>query len=100
MKDSIDLDSFDFGFSLVDADELQEVQQVRTELSETESTVEQWMQQAEQWKDKAQTIYRAIQPLLDNLSKDEDKEYIYWPGDQRVQKINAFKLKLMQILED
>ena len=100
MKDTINLQDFDFGFSLVDADELTEVQQVRTELSQTESHAEEWAAQAEQWRQKAQGIYNAVMPLLNNLSSQPEKEYIYWPGEDRVNKINAFKLKLNQILED
>lgn len=100
MKESLNLQDFDFGFSLVDADELTEVQQVKTELQETESTAEQWMKQADEWRNKAQGIYAAIQPLLNNLASQPEKEYIYWPGEDRVDKINLFKLRLNQILED
>lgn len=99
-KSTIDLQSFDFGFSLVDADELSEVQEVRSELTQTESTANEWMEQSEQWRQKAQSIYAAVIPLLNNLSTEPEKEYIYWPGEDRVSKINAFKLKLNQILED
>jgi len=55
---------------------------------------------AEQWRVKAQTIYASVIPLLDNLSQSPEKEYILWPGEDRVNKINAFKLRLNQILED
>lgn len=99
-KDAIDLQNFDFGFSLIDVDELSEVQQVKSELQETESTAEQWMKQADEWRNKAQGLYSAIQPLLNNLASQPEKEYIYWPGEDRVDKINMFKLKLNQILED
>jgi hypothetical protein len=97
-KEAIDLGEFDFGFSLVDADELDEVQQIQRNISEAESTAGAWQQQAEQWRDKAQTIYKAVQPLLNNLSQSPEKEYILWPD--RVDKIKSFKLKLMKILED
>jgi uncharacterized HAD superfamily protein len=99
-KEVINLSDFDFGFSLVDADELHEVQQLSSELTQTESTVNEWMNQAEQWRNKAQGIYASVMPLLNNLSQQPEKEYIYWPGEDRVNKINAFKLKLNQILED
>jgi hypothetical protein len=99
-KQAINLEEFDFGFSLVDADQLEAVQQVKTELASADSTVAEWQAQAEQWRQKAQMIYNAVQPLLSNLSKEPEKEYILWPGTDRVNKINAFKLKLMQILED
>jgi len=99
-KTSLELDNFDFGFSLVDADEMNEVQELRTAVATSDKDTEEWMEQAEQWRNKAQTMYKAIQPLLSNLASQPDKEYIYWPGTDRVDKINAFKLKLMQILED
>lgn len=99
-KQAIDLGDFDFGFTLMDAEELDVVQVAQREITEAESTAEAWQAQAEQWQQKAQLIHRAIQPLLNNLSGDREKEYIYWPGDDRVAKINAFKLKLLSILED
>jgi uncharacterized HAD superfamily protein len=99
-KTAIDLANFDFGFSLVDADELDVVQQVRATANEASETADEWQEQAEQWRDKAQTLYKAIQPLLTNLATQPEKEYIYWPGADRVAKIDQFKLRLMQILED
>lgn len=99
-KNAIDLGSHDWGFSLVDADELDVVQQLKTETSYISDTAEEWEDLAEQWQKKAQTIYAAIIPLLENLSKSPEKEYILWPGEDRVNKINAFKLRLNQILED
>lgn len=106
-KNALNLGDFDFGFSLVDADELDEVVEIRKEYGAAEEEIEdlriqnrQWQEQADQWRQKAQVIYKAIQPLLDNLSVDPEKEYIFWPGEERVEKINMFKLKLMQILED
>ena len=97
-KQAVDLGDFDFGFSLVDADELEEVQQIQQTVTQAESTAGQWQQQAEQWRDKAQMLYKAVQPLLNNLAQSPEKEYILWPD--RVEKINNFKLKLMSILED
>lgn len=98
MKNNIDLSSFDFGFSLVDEQELDAVQKVRQEVEATSSTAAQWQAQADEWKDKANLLYAAMMPLLDNLSSNEDKEYIYWPN--RSVKIDQFKLKLQQILND
>lgn len=99
-KQAVDLQDFDFGFSLVDADELGAVQELRTAVEASDQDTAEWMQQAEQWRQKAQLMYKAVQPLLSNLASQPEKEYIYWPGTDRVDKINAFKLKLMQILED
>ena len=48
--------------------------------------------------DKAERLYKAIMPLLNNLASDADKsDYIHWPG--RKAKIAEFKLKLKNILE-
>lgn len=99
-KQAINLGDMDWGFSLVDADELDVVQQVRSEVESISDSAEEWEDMAEQWRVKAQTLYAAIIPLLDNLSKSPEKEYILWPGDDRVAKISAFKLRLNQILED
>lgn len=99
-KQAVDLQDFDFGFSLVDADELEQVQQLSTEVSALSSNAEEWEAQAEQWRIKAQSIYASVLPLLENLSQSPEKEYIFWPGEDRVNKINAFKLRLNQILED
>lgn len=104
-KPALSLEDFDFGFDIVDAQELELVQQISSDASsamskavEAEETAALWEAQAEQWKDKANLIYNAVIPLLSNLSQNPEKEYIYWP--ERVVKIDMFKLKLMQILED
>lgn len=99
-KSAVNLSSFDFGFSLVDAEELEVVQKLNTAISEGDVLATEWKEQAEQWRNKAQTLYDSIQPLLLNLATQPEKEYIYWPGEDRVNKIDQFKLRLMQILED
>ena len=53
---------------------------------------------ADEWKAKTNAIYDAVVPLLNNLQANEDKEYIYWPN--RSVKIDSFKLKLQQLLND
>lgn len=98
IKQAVDLGDFDFGFTLVDEDELDAVQQIQQTVTQAESTAGEWQKQAEQWRDKAQLMYKAVQPLLNNLAQSPEKEYILWPD--RVDKINNFKLKLMSILED
>lgn len=97
-KNNIDLSSFDFGFSAVDEQELDAVTAVRKEVTATSDTAAMWEAQADEWKDKANNLYSAIIPLLENLSQNEDKEYIYWPN--RSLKIDQFKLKLQQLLND
>ena len=46
-KNDIDLSNFDFGFSVVDEDELAVVQGAKTEVQEASSTAAQWQAQAE-----------------------------------------------------
>ena len=97
-KNNIDLSNFDFGFTVVDEDELAVVQSDKSEVSEASSTAALWQAQAEEWKAKTNAIYDAVIPLLNNLQANEDKEYIYWPN--RSVKIDSFKLKLQQLLND
>jgi len=83
-------DIFDFGFTAVTEDDLQVVETSRTYVQELE-------QKLEKVDKKALTIYNAIIPLLDNLRKNPEKEYILWPN--RVSKIDAFQDKLLEILD-
>ena len=92
-KNVTDLLDFDFGFSVVDEDELAVVTDVKAEVESATSTAAQWQAQADEWKVKANAI-----SLLNNLQANEDKEYIYWPN--RSIKIDQFKLKLQQVLND
>jgi hypothetical protein len=84
-------DGFDFGFTAVTADELEEVRIVRNEVDEIQGNAWRWQQ-------KANSIYNAVMPLLNNLASDTEKDYIYWPD--RTEKIEMFKRKLLQILEE
>jgi|TARA_R110000796_G_scaffold3035_2_gene11545 hypothetical protein len=97
-KNNIDLTGFDFGFSVVDEQELEAVQKVQTAAAASDSSSKEWQAQADEWKSKAEAMYAAFMPLLDNLASNEDKEYIYWPN--RSLKIDQFKLKLQQLLND
>jgi len=78
MKQVISLDDDDFGFSAVSEDELKvlekELQQQVTEKSKEIEEIEKT------YKGKLEQLYRAVLPLLQNLAKDSDKEYIYWPN--------------------
>ena len=73
---------FDFGFTLVDEDELDTVQEIEKKVSETSST-------AEPTQDKLDKLFNAIQPLLTNLKKNPEKELIKWPN--RLEKIEQFE---------
>jgi hypothetical protein len=83
-------DEFDFGFSLVDENELDAVQQAQKVVS---STTKEAMAAAT----KIDKLYNMVMPLLNNLSTNPEKEYIYWPN--RIEKIEAFRDKLRQVYE-
>ena len=70
--------NFDFGFTAVDEDELEAVQQAKTTVTQAEAT-----------SDKLNNLYNAILPLLSNLKANPDKDYIYWPN--RVEKVEQFE---------
>jgi hypothetical protein len=97
-KNITDLSNFDFGFSVVDEQELAAVTEVKAEADAASSTAAEWQAQADEWKQKAESLYDAVIPLLSNLQSNEDKEYIYWPN--RSVKIDQFKLRLQQLLND
>ena len=80
---------FDFGFTAMDADELDVVQQSKLE-AETKAAA------ATNASERAQLLYDAIVPLLNNLKANPEKDYIYWPD--RYSKLDAFADKLYQIL--
>jgi len=73
--------SFDFGFTLVDEEELDSVQQLSTSSDKTQA--------------KLDKLYNAITPLLNNLKANPEKEYIKWPD--RIAKVEAFEEHLLQI---
>lgn len=88
--------SFDFGFSVVSEDELKEYERQQIdELSKQSSSV---LQEAQVYKDRLETMYKMILPLLNSLQKDPQKEYILWPN--RDTKIKEFKLKLDKLIND
>jgi uncharacterized protein Yka (UPF0111/DUF47 family) len=82
---------FDFGFSLVDENELEAVQQAYTQASAASGT-------AEQLQAKIDTLYNMIMPLLNNLQKNPEKEYIYWPN--RTTKIEEFRDRIQSVYND
>ena len=70
---SIDLNKFDFGFTAVDENELEAVQKTSSKLEATGN-------KASELEDKLNNLYNAILPLLSNLKKNPEKEYILWPN--------------------
>ena len=81
-------DFFDFGFTAVDESELEAVQKATNEVSQVTSTVETT-------QEKLDKLYNAITPLLNNLKKNPEKEYILWPD--RLKKVEAFDTHLQKI---
>ncbi|NND23237.1 MAG: hypothetical protein HKN86_00950 [Acidimicrobiia bacterium] len=82
-----DLD-FDFGFTAVDETELEAVQKATAEASEVASTVTTT-------QEKLDKLYNAITPLLTNLKKNPEKEYILWPN--RLAKVEEFEDHIQKI---
>lgn len=81
MSDNIH-SAFDFGFSIVDEQELEAVQVAHQQVESTSAS-------AEQMQERLTKLYDAIQPLLNNLRQNADKEYIWWPN--RLEKIEQFQ---------
>ena len=82
-------DIFDFGFTAVDEHELEVVQRAQSDLTDLNHT-------AEDAEEKLNKLYNAILPLLNNLKRNPEKDYIHWPD--RVGKIEEFELMLANIL--
>jgi len=91
MKESIQLEEFDFGFTMMDEDALDAVQEARQQIA----TASELSEQVEEWKTRSDTLYRMVLPLLKNLAANPEKDYIYWPD--RVDKINQFKEQLDKV---
>ena len=62
-----DIEYNDFGFTAMDADELASVD---TKIVEKTTTTTEVIEKLDNF----------IRPLLENLAKDSDKDYIYWPN--------------------
>jgi len=79
---------FDFGFTAVDETELASYQQAEAKVEDAE---EETLAVAE----KIDKLYNAIQPLLNNLKANPEKEYILWPN--RLEKVEEFEKFLYDI---
>tara|TARA_Y100001951_G_C11294789_1_gene274769 strand:- start:1789 stop:2040 length:252 start_codon:yes stop_codon:yes gene_type:complete len=78
-----DIEYNDFGFTAMDADELASVD---TKIVEKTTTANEVIEQMDNF----------IRPLLENLMKDSDKDYIYWPNRSEMIKKQIDKLNLIQ----
>jgi hypothetical protein len=80
----------DFGFSLVSEEELKAHEEALKKKVEEQSRVV--VQTATELTDKLHGLRQMIMPLLNNLAKDPDKSYVFWPD--RSEKIKAFIKKI------
>ena len=81
-------DIFDFGFTAVTEDELQAVQDAQKAVGDV--SVE-----AQSTQDRLDKLYNSIQPLLNNLKANPEKDYIYWPN--RLDKVEQFENFIQEI---
>jgi hypothetical protein len=76
--------SFDFGFTLVDENELDVAKEVAASTASASNA-----------QDRLDKLFNAITPLLNNLKANPEKEYIKWPN--RVDKVEAFEGHILKI---
>ena len=79
---------FDFGFTFANEDELEVVQQAQqTNELNTSAVIST--------QEKLDKLYNAISPLLNNLKRNPEKEYILCPN--RLEKIEQFEDHIQNI---
>lgn len=85
-KEPVKLGDNDWGFSFLDESELSAVKEMERLVKEVE----------EESQEKLNRLYNMIMPLLRNLSKNPEKQYIYFPDrGTKVQKFIDDIEKLM-----
>ena len=75
---------YDFGFSLMSEDEVKEEEKKLKKVVENESY-------------KLDKVREMIMPLLKNLMKEPQKEYIYWPD--RKERVELFIKELDKFID-
>ena len=85
MSDDLD---FDFGFTAVTEDELDVVKDVTKKAESLGAN-------ALNTQERLDKLYNAITPLLSNLKKNPEKEYILWPN--RLKKVEEFEDYIQKI---
>jgi hypothetical protein len=88
-------DTFDFGFTAVDEEALDNSKNVIEDLS---ANNENLVSEVEFYKQNMEGLRNLIMPLLNNLMKNPEKDYIHWPD--REEKIKAFIEKLDNYFEE
>ncbi len=76
----------DFGFTAMDADELASI---NTKIVEKTTSATEVINKLDNF----------VRPLLENLAKDSDKDYIYWPNrvdiiNKKLQELDEIQKKL------
>lgn len=89
---------FDFGFTAVDETELSAYQEAEKLKSEAESKLSAADSSTKSLQTKVDKLYNAVQPLLNNLKANPQKEYIFWP--KRLDKIESFEKYLLDIYQN
>lgn len=84
------MSDFDFGFTMVNEDELDVVQGLSLRSQKVENEVDKLQK-------KCDTLYNMITPLLNNLAQNPEKNYIKWSGKDRMKKIEQFRDKLDEV---
>ena len=83
-------DLFDFGFTIVDEQELEAVQQATAKVETVSTSVSETQERLER-------LYNAITPLLNNLKKNPEKDYILWQN--RLEKVEQFEDHIQKIYQ-
>lgn len=87
-------EDYDFGFTAVE--DLTPVNQLYAK--EQEATIVALKKEIDYYRQCVEKMNNAIIPLLNNLLKDSDKDYIYWP--KRHEKIKAFQQKIKKLTKE
>ena len=90
-------DIFDFGFTVVDESELEAVKKTQDTANDAEQLAINRLETIKSVQAKLDKLYNAVTPLLNNLKKNPEKEYILWPN--RVDKVEQFEDVLRKIYQ-
>ena len=83
---------FDFGFTVVDEEELAVVTEMLSDKDKIDRKLTLASSEKEKLDNKINSLYNMFQPLLNNLATNPEKEYIFWPN--RLEKIEEFRDKI------
>jgi hypothetical protein len=91
-KQSLEIteDADDFGFSLVSKEEMEAREQ-----KVADEAAAPHIARAGDAEERLESVMKLVLPFLNNLAKDDNKEYIYWPD--RPKKMRDFISKLRQV---